>query len=61
MEPIVLIGLVIVCYGGYVALLDLWREASPLLPRQAAKESGICGRDARDLQTPVKKMAGLYV
>lgn len=62
MEPIVMIGLVAVCYGGYVAWMELWADISVLLPRRrVARENRICARRERGLQTPVKKMAGLYV
>ena len=62
MEPIVLIGLVAVCYGGYESLMDLWGDVmSALLPRRSARESRIRARGERPLQAPVKKMAGLYV
>ena len=61
MEPIVLIGLVAVCYGGYLSLVDLWRDVSGLLPRRATRENRVCACGERRLQTPVKKMAGLHV
>ena len=37
MEPIVLMGLIVVVYGGYVALLDLWGDLSACFPRQTAR------------------------
>ena len=61
MEPIVLIGLVVVCYGGYIAVLDLWNEVSALLPRRPIKKGSVCGHRDRGLEAPVKKMAGMYV
>ena len=61
MEPIVLIGLVVVCYGGYVSLMELWGDVSALLPRRAARENRVRIRREASLQAPVKKMAGLYV
>jgi len=56
MEPIVLLGLIAVGYGGYVALQDLAADLSVLFPhksRESVRE--------RCLQPPVKKMTGLYV
>jgi hypothetical protein len=61
MEPIVLIGLIAVCYGGYIAVTDLWEDISALIPRRVIKENRLCGRREASLQPPVKKMAGLYV
>lgn len=61
MEPIVLIGLVIVCYGGYVSLLDLLGRASVQFARRSARKGRVGVHGERSLQAPVKKMAGLYV
>ena len=61
MEPIVLLGLIIVAYGGYVALLDLCDDLSLRMPRRVAEiTERLCRRD-RCLKTPVKKMAGMHV
>ena len=56
MEPIVLLGLIVVAYGGYAALRDLAADLSVLFPRTRVAR----GRE-RCLQPPVKKMAGLYI
>ena len=61
MEPMVLLGLIVVAYGGYVAWLDLRKDVSALLPIRAAKREGRARVEERCLQSPVKKVAGVYV
>jgi len=61
MEPIVLLGLIVVVYGGYVALLDLWEDLSACFPRRAAKVAERCSYRRGDLKSPIKKMAGMHV
>lgn len=61
MEPMVLLGLIVVAYGGYVAWLDLRKDVSVLLPIRAAKWDGRAGVLGRGLQSPVKKVARVYV
>lgn len=63
MEPIVLLGLIIVAYGGYVALADFWQEVTERLPRRSVgyiRTSGIVS-NWRDHKPGVKKMAGMHV
>jgi len=61
MDPIVLMGLIVVVYGGYVALLDLGRDLSACFPRQSARvaEQRSCRRGG--LKSPIEKMAGMHV
>ena len=61
MEPIVLLGLIVVVYGGYVALLDLREDVSVRFPRRVAKVAERCGQRGRDLKSPIKKMAGMHI
>jgi len=61
MEPIVLLGLIAVMYGGYVALLDLWEDVSVCFPRRVAKVVNRCSCRRGDLKSPIKKMAGMHV
>ena len=61
MEPIVLLGLIIVVYGGYVALKDLWEDVSARFPRQIAKVAERCGHRGRNLKSPIEKMAGMHI
>ena len=61
MEPIVLLGLIAVVYGGYVALLDLWEDLSVCFPRQSTRIAGRCSGRSSVLKSPVKKMAGMHV
>lgn len=61
MEPIVLIGLIVVVYGGYVALLDLWGDLSACFPRQAARVADRFSQRGRSLKSPIKKMTGVHV
>jgi hypothetical protein len=61
MEPIVLLGLIIVVFGGYVALGDLCSDLG-IKPHQRISDfvGGVQSR-SRSLKTPVKKMAGMHV
>jgi len=61
MEPIVLLGMIVVVYGGYVALLDLWSDLSLCFPRPAARVTWIYRNRGGDLKSPVKKMAGMHI
>ena len=64
MEPITLMGLIVVVYAGYVALGDLLREHSVKLPQGSEVVERIIGQRVRTghlLKTPVKKMAGLNI
>jgi len=61
MEPIVLLGLIVVVYGGYVALLDLWEDLSVCFPRLSTRVAERCSCRRGDLKSPVKKMAGMHV
>ena len=61
MEPIVLMGLIIVVYGGYVSFLDLAEDLSVCFPRQSAGIAGRCSCRRSELKSPVKKMAGMHV
>ena len=61
MEPIVLMGLIIVVYGGYVALSELLGDMSVCFPRQSARVAERCSCRKGGLKSPVKKMAGMHV
>ena len=61
MEPIVLMGLIVVVYGGYVALQDLVRDLSVCFPRQSARVVKRWSCRGGDLKSPIKKMAGMHV
>lgn len=61
MEPMVLLGLIVVAYGGYVAWLDLRKDVSALLPIRPARQGGRTSGRERCLQSPIKKVAGMYV
>lgn len=61
MEPMVLLGLIVVAYGGYVAWLDLRKDVSVVLPSRAARRDGRARVGERCLQSPIKKVAGVYV
>ena len=61
MEPMVLLGLIAVGYGGYVAWLDLRRDCSALFPLRAAGRDRHVKTGERRLQSPIKKVAGVYV
>lgn len=64
MEPITLLGLVVVIYGGYVSLHDLWRELA--LGEFFRKVPPVQNRSQRLTvrvldQVRVKKMAGMNI
>jgi hypothetical protein len=61
MEPIVLLGLIVVVYGGYVALLDLREDLSACFPRRASKVADRCSHRGRSLKSPIEKMAGMHI
>ena len=61
MEPIVLLGLIVVVYGGYVALLDFCEDLSVCFPRRVARVAERCSQRRRDVKSPIKKMAGMHV
>lgn len=61
MEPMVLLGLIVVGYGGYVALLDLRADVSTLLPGRPAGKERRAKAGERRLQAPIEKVAGVYV
>jgi hypothetical protein len=61
MEPIVLMGLIVVVYGGYAALMDLWGDLSVCFPRQSVKVVERCRHRGRELKPSIKKMAGMHV
>lgn len=61
MEPMVLLGLIAVAYGGYVAWLDLRKDVSALFPLRAAGQDGRMKAGKCRLQSPIKKVAGVYV
>ena len=61
MEPIVLMGLIVVVYGGYVALEDLGKDLSVCFPRRAARIADRCSQRGRNLKPPIKKMAGMHI
>ena len=61
MEPIVLLGLIVVGFGGYVALQDLREDISILFPRKVARDRVWCGNQGCGLKPPIKKMAGMHV
>lgn len=61
MEPIVLLGLIVVVYGGYVALQDLLRDLSVCFPRQSARVAERCSCRGANLKSPIEKMAGMHV
>jgi len=61
MEPIVLLGLIIVVYGGYVALMDFLGDLSVGLPRRIARVAERSEHRRPDLKSPIKKMAGMHV
>ena len=61
MEPIVLMGLMIVAYGGYVALQDFLEDVSIRFPRKLARGSACRRKLVCDLKPPIKKMAGMHV
>lgn len=60
MEPMVLLGLIVVVYGGYVAWLDLRKDVSALLPIRTKREGRARVREGY-LQSPIKKVARVYV
>jgi hypothetical protein len=61
MEPIVLLGLIVVVYSGYVALQDLREDLSAIFPRRVYKGADRCSHRGRNLESPIKKMAGMHV
>jgi hypothetical protein len=61
MEPIVLLGLIVVVYGGLVALQDLWQDLSGCFPRQFTRVFRSCSHRGGDVKSPIKKMAGMHV
>lgn len=61
MEPIVLLGLIIVGYGGYAAICDLLADLGLRLPQRESEFSVRVYRRERELKAPVKKMAGMHV
>jgi len=61
MEPIVLLGLIVVVYGGYVSLLDLLMDVSACFPRRVAKIADRCIHRGQNLKSPIKKMAGMHI
>lgn len=61
MEPIVLLGLIVVVYGGYVAMLDFREDLSARFPRRVAKVADRCRHRGRRLKSPIEKMAGMHI
>jgi len=61
MEPIVLLGLIAVVYGGYISILDLLEDVSALFPRRTVKVVKQGSRRECSLKPPIKKMAGMHV
>ena len=61
MEPMVLLGLIVVGYGGYVAWLDLRKDLSTLFPFRTVRQDGRKKAGERRLQAPIEKVAGVYV
>lgn len=61
MEPIVLLGLIVVVYGGYVALMDFVRDLSVCFPRQSARIAERSSCLGGNLKSPIKKMAGMHI
>jgi len=61
MEPIVLMGLIVVVYGGYAALLDLREDVSACFPRRVARVAERSSQRRRNFKSPVEKMAGMHV
>jgi hypothetical protein len=61
MEPIVLLGLIVVVYGGYVAFLDLREDVSVCFPRRVARPTEPRSYRRGGLKSPIEKMAGMHV
>ena len=61
MDPIVLLGLIVVVYGGYVALQDFREDLSASFPRRVAKVAERCSHRGQSLKSPIEKMAGMHV
>ena len=61
MEPIVLIGLIVVVYGGYIALIELWGDLSACFPRQTTRIADRFSQRGRRLKSPIKEMTGVHV
>ena len=61
MEPIVLMGLVVIVYGGYIALLDFLGDASACFPRLITRVADRRGHRGHSLKSPIKKMAGMHI
>jgi len=61
MEPIVLMGLICVVYGGYVALQDLREDVSACFPRRSIKTADRYSVRGRSLKSPIEKMAGMHI
>ena len=61
MEPIVLLGLIVVVYGGYVALLDFREDLSACFPRRVIKVADRSSHQGRSLKSPIEKMAGMHI
>ena len=61
MEPIVLLGLIVVVYAGYVALADLVTDISVLFPQLKGRVfKGDSSRSVRH-KVGVKKMARMHI
>lgn len=61
MEPIVLLGLIVVAYAGAVSVQDLLRDLSITVPRRKPFAT-VSGRDAsRGLQARGKQVAGVHI
>lgn len=61
MEPIVLLGLIVVAYAGYVALEDLAKDLLVLFPQLSGRiVKGDGYRTVRG-KAGIKKMAGMHV
>jgi hypothetical protein len=62
MEPIVLLGLTVVVYGGYAALQDFLKDLSVCFPGLVTSDrvKRVCQK-SRGLKSPVEKMAGVHV
>ena len=61
MEPIVLLGLIVVVYAGYVALADLVTDLLVLFPQLKGKVFKSDGSRSARHKMGVKKMAGMHI
>lgn len=61
MEPIVLLGLIVVVYAGYVALEDLVRDLSVMFSQLRGSVVKGDGYRAVRGKAGIKKMAGMHV